>query len=218
MSDAENLATDVFAHRNGYPAFAGVAGSRPEWRPPKQSHIRVSGGLEADQFPQSPGSDVPAGELRRAVQVRHPVAASNLRRAVVQTEGCRVRMGTNRLAKTSDEPQLHSSRQRRSYHIYIILSEKGFHLCGIPSIPVRHPGQRWQRLFNQTSWLTQANELSGSRAGILETMGNPARHEDACAGGHRMAPAIYFKQELPFANKEPFFEVMVDMQWHTKLG
>jgi len=75
------------------------------------------------------------------------MAASSLRRAVVQTERRRVRMRTNRLAKTSDEPQLHSSRQGRSYHIYIILSERGFHLCGIPSIPIRHPGQRCQRLL-----------------------------------------------------------------------
>src|SRR5215472_10791444 len=49
-------------------------------------------------------------------------------------------------------------------------------------------------------------------------MGTPARYQDAGAGGYGMAPTIYFKQELPFQDEEPFFHVMVDVQRHTKLG
>ena len=65
---------------------------------------------------------------------------------------------------------------------------------------------------------TEANKPSGDRAGVLETMGTPARYQDAGAGGYGMAPTIYFKQELPFQDEERFFHVMVDVQRHTKLG
>jgi hypothetical protein len=51
-------------------------------------------------------------------------------------------------------------------------------------------------LFHQTRWLTEGNKASGNRAGVLETMGTPARYQDAGGGSYGMAPTIYFKQEL----------------------